>query len=211
MPNINFRLIVISDRKLIPGAGDVVQVFSSCADIEGIAFMLREKDLPQPELLALARTIRVTLPPGACLLINSSIETAKEVGCGVHLPENFTGSAKELRKELASGSLIGSSTHSLESALRREHEGVDYLLFGPVYETESKKRFGAPQGIEKLKEVCKGVSVPVFAVGGITPERMRECYSAGAYGGACISFIMTAPSPRERAIEMIRSAKAANN
>jgi thiamine-phosphate pyrophosphorylase len=65
-------------------------------------------------------------------------------------------------------------------------EGANYLQFGPVFATPSKEKFGPPQGLEKLAEVCAAVSIPVLAVGGITLENARACQQAGAAGIAAI-------------------------
>ena len=69
--------------------------------------------------------------------------------------------------------LIGVSCHSLESARAAERGGADYIFFGPVFATPSKAAFGAPQGIERLREVCASVEIPVLAIGGVNLENAR--------------------------------------
>jgi thiamine-phosphate pyrophosphorylase len=82
--------------------------------------------------------------------------------------------------------LIGYSCHSLESARAAERGGADYIFFGPVFATPSKSAFGAPQGIERLREVCASVAIPVLAIGGVNLENTRDCITAGAAGFAAI-------------------------
>jgi thiamine-phosphate pyrophosphorylase len=82
--------------------------------------------------------------------------------------------------------LTGVSCHSLESAQRAESCGADYIFFGPIFATPSKERFGPPQGTQRLREVCRAVSLPVLAIGGITPENAASCTVAGAAGIAAI-------------------------
>ena len=78
--------------------------------------------------------------------------------------------------------LIGVSCHSLESASAAARGGADYIFFGPVFATPSKAAFGAPQGVERLREVCASVEIPVLAIGGLTREKAGECIAAGAAG-----------------------------
>src|SRR5262249_39876054 len=82
--------------------------------------------------------------------------------------------------------LVGASCHSLESAERAARGGADYIFFGPVYETASKTRFGPPQGLSKLADVCRALAIPVLAIGGIRAENAGECVAAGAAGIAGI-------------------------
>jgi thiamine-phosphate pyrophosphorylase len=82
--------------------------------------------------------------------------------------------------------------HSLEAALAAESGGADYLIFGPVFPTPSKAAFGAPQGLERLKELCRNASIPVLAIGGITIQNAQECYAAGASGVAAIRLFQDA-------------------
>jgi thiamine-phosphate pyrophosphorylase len=89
--------------------------------------------------------------------------------------------------------LIGVSCHSLEAAKSAAGEGADYLFFGPVFATPSKAAFGAPQGLEPLAEVCRAVSTPVLAIGGITVANAAACLAAGASGIAAIRLFQDAP------------------
>jgi thiamine-phosphate diphosphorylase len=87
--------------------------------------------------------------------------------------------------------------HSLEDAVDAELKGADWVTFGPVYETPSKRPYGPPQGLERLAAVTRGLRIPVIAIGGITPERVREVRQAGARGIAVISGILAAASPAD--------------
>jgi thiamine-phosphate pyrophosphorylase len=91
--------------------------------------------------------------------------------------------------------LVGASTHSLEEARAAEEAGADWVIFGPVYDTPSKRRYGAPQGLVALERVTQAVGVPVIAIGGVTPERVAEVCAAGARGVAVISAILAAEAP----------------
>jgi thiamine-phosphate pyrophosphorylase len=71
------------------------------------------------------------------------------------------------------------------------------VVFGPVYDTPSKRVYGAPQGLGALETVASAVSRPVIAVGGITPARVREVRAAGAAGVAVIRGIYGAARPAD--------------
>ncbi|MCS7300561.1 MAG: thiamine phosphate synthase, partial [Fimbriimonadales bacterium] len=81
---------------------------------------------------------------------------------------------------------------------RAAAEGCDYLLVGTMYPTQSHPD-NLPEGISLLQAIRGAVSIPLIAVGGITPERVAECLQAGAQGVAVISGIADAPDPLQAA------------
>lgn len=193
MRDPGFRYYLITDRKQCHPRPLTEVVEQACR--QGIkAVQLREKDLGGRALFTLAGELReITRRWEAKLFINDRTDVALAVGAdGVHCRE--TGMSPANIKNLQSSLVVGSSVHSIEASRRAEQEGADFLLFGPVFYTASKAKYGVPQGVSALQEVVEATAVPVFAVGGITPERARECRSAGAYGVAGISSIMAADS-----------------
>jgi thiamine-phosphate pyrophosphorylase len=82
--------------------------------------------------------------------------------------------------------LVGVSCHSLAEAVAAEKAGADYLLLGPIFATPSKLQYGVPLGLATLREVTLQVSIPVFALGGITADRAAACRENGAAGIAGI-------------------------
>ncbi len=148
---------------------------------------IREKKLSAKELLTLALKAReIELHENTLLLMNERLDLALAASLdGVHLPENAC-SVKVLRP-LAPKLIYGCSAHSLSAMRIAEEAGADYLLFGPVFDTPSKRVYGAPQGIEKLEAICQATSLPVFALGGITPKNAPLCMAKGAYGIAALS------------------------
>src|SRR5205085_11753509 len=92
---------------------------------------------------------------------------------------------------------FGASVHSLEEARDAEKKGADWVVFGPVYDTPSKRAYGPPQGVERLAIVARRLKIPVLAIGGITPERVPEVIAAGARGVGVISGILAADSPSD--------------
>ena len=135
------------------------------------------------------------------VLVNDRLDIAiAERAGGVHLGENSLsiGAAKQLIRSApptqARGEsfLAGVSCHSLEAAEVAQRDGADYIFFGPIFATPSKGRFGPPQGAERLEQVCRAVSIPVLAIGGIALENVAACLSAGAAGVAAIRLFQEA-------------------
>lgn len=134
--------------------------------------ILREKDLPENEYEALAREV-LSLCEDLNLrcILHTYVETARRLRVdGIHLP--FSLWRKHL-EELSDFSFLGVSVHSVEEARFAQEHGVSYLTAGHIFATDCKK--GAPpRGLDFLKEVCESVYVPVYAIGGITPQRIPE-------------------------------------
>ena len=134
--------------------------------------ILREKDLPETEYEALAREV-LSLCEDLNLrcILHTYVETARRLRVdGIHLP--FSLWRKHL-EELSDFSFLGVSVHSVEEARFAQEHGVSYLTAGHIFATDCKK--GAPpRGLNFLKEVCESVYVPVYAIGGITPQRIPE-------------------------------------
>ncbi len=192
MPKVNFRLYVITNRLLCRERTLVETVEEACQ--AGVrAIQLREKDLPAKSVHNLAQEIQqICKKTGTKLLINERFDIAKAVRAdGIHLTSKSIP-VDIVRKNLKSNKLIGVSTHSLAEAKQAEDSGADFILFGPVYHTPSKTAYGDPQGLTRLREVTSFVSIPVFAIGGITPEKARACVDNGVFGVAVISSVMSA-------------------
>lgn len=159
------------------------------AEASGVSLVqIREKSLSTRVLYLLAeRAAAITRGTATRLMINDRFDIALAVGAdGVQLTERSLP-ASVVRQTCGEDFLIGVSTHSLESALDARAQGADFVVFGPVFETESKRAFGPPQGLEKLSEVTKALEgFPVVAIGGLTRENALECFRVGASGMAAI-------------------------
>lgn len=155
---------------------------------------IREKDLSGQELMELARwAVEEARAGRAKIIVNDRLDVAIASGAaGVHLGresapvKEVVRWVKGIRGRRAAGFLVGVSCHSVEEAREAERDGADCIHFGPVFETPSKRKFGKPQGVQKLREVCEAVRIPVIAVGGIDAGKIEECLRAGARGVAGI-------------------------
>ncbi|RMD99373.1 MAG: thiamine phosphate synthase, partial [Deltaproteobacteria bacterium] len=124
---------------------------------------------------------------------------------GVHLTRRSIA-ADDARAFLGKDALIGVSTHALSEAREAERLGADFVTFGPVFETPSKRAYGPPVGLEALESVVAALSIPVFALGGVTCERLPLLAATGVHGIAMISAILGGAHPaaiRKAAEELV--------
>ncbi len=191
MPPITFRLLLVTDRTQT-GGRSLPSLVQQAVDAGLSAVQLRERDLSTSELLPLVREIQsITMPYAVSLIINDRVDLAMALGLdGVHLRADSLPS-HSVRQLIGSRGLIGVSTHSAEDARRASDDGADYVVLGPIFDTPSKRSFGSPLGLDLLAEVCRNSSIPVFAIGGITCERVHGVRQAGAHGVAVIGALLT--------------------
>jgi len=137
------------------------------------------------------------------LFINDRIDVAMAIEAdGIHLGQNSM--PVRLVKAISGDRfIIGVSTHGLKEAMDAEEGGADFITVGPIFETESKLRYGLPIGLTKLSDVCEKVKIPVFAIGGINMERVGSVMREGAHGVAVISAVLKAESVHDAAVNML--------
>jgi thiamine-phosphate pyrophosphorylase len=193
---LGFSLYLITDRAAAPRPpADVVE---ECLAAGLRAVQLREKDLETRDLLALADTLReATQRHGARLIVNDRADVALAAGADGVQRTHASLPVSALRGIAPAGFLVGASVHSEAEARDAAGQGADFIVFGPVYDTASKRRYGPPQGLAALEAVTHAVDRPVLAVGGLTPERVPEVLAAGAAGVAVIGAIYAAARPEE--------------
>jgi len=187
------RLCLVTDRTGTRDR-DLVEVVAACLAAGLPAVEVREKDLPVTEVAALCRRIRA-LRPAPFLIVNDRVDVALAVGAHGVQRTHASLAVDELRVVADKRVRVGASVHSLKDASDAAAHGADWLFFGPVYDTPSKRRYGAPQGLAALERVASAVNIPVVAIGGITPDRVADVRRAGARGVAVISAILFADDP----------------
>jgi thiamine-phosphate pyrophosphorylase len=196
-------LCLVTDRTRTRGR-DLVEVAAECLAAGLSALQVREKDLGAGELAALCRRLRpLTLAAEALLIVNDRVDVALAVGADAVQRTATSLSVRDMIAVADKRLHIGASVHALQEAIDAESQGADWVVFGPVYDTPSKRAYGPAQGLERLEAVARAVGVPVIAIGGITPERVAEVRAAGAAGVAVISAILEADSPRDATLRFL--------
>jgi thiamine-phosphate pyrophosphorylase len=162
---------------------------------------------------AFAAAARRMLPlcraAGVPFCVNDRLDVALAVGAEVvHLGQDDLPLADALRVRTAAGRpdlVIGFSTHNAGQAVAAARAGADYIGFGPVFPTSSKLNPDPVVGLAQLAEVCRTVSVPVVAIGGVTPDHAGLLAQAGASAAAVISAVNNAPDPTAAGQEVARA------
>jgi len=162
----------------------------SAAAAAGIDLIqLREKRLSARVLFELARqAVALTQGSATLVLVNDRADVAAGAGAhGVHLTTRSIDAAA-IRRTLGGDLLIGASTHSFDEARKAKQAGADFIVFGPVFDTVSKREFGAPVGLAELANVTRELAdFPVLALGGVVIDNFTQCLNAGARGVAGIT------------------------
>ena len=205
---VDFKLYLITDRRLFTDDHSLFTAIERALKGGVKAVQLREKDLEIRAVLHMAYVLReLTAGYGAKLFINDRVDVALAVEAdGVHLGGSSMP-AFAARKAAGEGMLIGVSAHSLREAEKAQEEGVDFVTLGPVFETPSKLKYGKPLGLGLLKEVSAIISIPVFAVGGIKKERVKNTLESGVSGIALISAILGSENIQSNTEEFMRLLK----
>lgn len=179
-----------------PQFSNILASVRAAVDARVSLFQIREKLLSARVLYELTvRAAEITRHSNTRLLVNDRFDVARAAGAdGVHLTSQSLP-ASIVREMCGPEFLIGVSTHSRDEVVVARAAGADFVVFGPVFDTESKRAFGEPQGLEKLCDTCRAVEhFPVLAIGGINSENAASCLEAGASGVAGISmFIRSEP------------------
>lgn len=169
---------------------------------------LREKTLDARPLLQLARELReLTARAGVLFVVNDRPDIAAlSHADGVHLGQSDLTVASA-RVILGKEKLVGVSTHSVEQARQAQNEGADSIGAGPMYPTATKDA-GPILGPEGLRGIVAAVDLPIFAIGGVTPQRVPALREAGARRLAVSSAILGAPDARKAAQDLLEGLGA---
>jgi thiamine-phosphate pyrophosphorylase len=171
-------LLTFVDRAMAAGV-DLVQI--------------RERDLSGQEQFSLTQRIAaIASGRRTKVLLNDRADIAAACqGTGVHLTTRSLP-VGVIRKTFGDELLIGASTHTLAEAREAEDGGANFVVFGPVFETESKRIYGNPVGVAALRQVTGNLRIPVLAIGGIKLTNYLQVREAGAQGIAAISLFTEA-------------------
>ncbi|MCC6746749.1 MAG: thiamine phosphate synthase [Deltaproteobacteria bacterium] len=178
------RLLLVADQRLCPEVDLMDTVLEAAA--AGLRFVqFREPELAEHHVAALVGELCAKAPE-LLVTLNGRPTLARKLGVGVHLPMRLLGAD-------ASGiGLVGRSVHTLEEAAQALAAGTHYLELGTIFPSRSKP--GHPgAGPWLVRELCRRCPVPVYAIGGVSPEQTAELRSLGAHGVAVSRGILLAP------------------
>ncbi len=170
----------------------VTELETARAAVEGGATVvqLRLKGAPTDDLVEAGRGFRALQ---ATFVVNDDVEAALRLEAdGVHLGRDDEGA----ERALVAGLLLGTSAASVAAAEEGERTGAAYIGAGPVWVTPSKPDADPPIGLAGLAEICRAVSIPVVAIGGINPINAAACIQTGAAGVAVVRAATDAPALR---------------
>jgi thiamine-phosphate pyrophosphorylase len=194
----NARLLLVTDPR--PDLTDRVAA-AVRGDVDVV--QLRGKRASREELLPLAAELKgICDRAGAIFTVNDDVELARlSEAHGVHLGQE-DASIESARRTLGANAIIGRSASSVGEAVEAAQEGADYLGVGTIYATPTKPD-AEVKGPELLREVAReDLSVPWFAIGGVTLETVREVVGAGAPGFAVVRAVIDAEDPEAAAREL---------
>ena len=182
-------MICVTNRKLC--RGDFLERIRQLAAGGADVILLREKDLSPAAYTELAeKCLAICREYSTALWLNSFTGTAAALQLPVQLPLSVLQELTDADKEKLPA--FGASVHSLADAQLAEKLCADWLSAGHIFPTSCKPDL-PPRGMDFLREICSHVSVPVYAIGGITPQRQAEVRQAGASGCCVMSQMMQCP------------------
>lgn len=177
-------VLAISDRSLLTDVS-VAEWVAALAQAGVDTLQIREKDLDDRSLFRLVERACAAAAGRMRIVVNGRLDVALAAGAvGVHLPTDGVD-AGALRQRFGSGLLIGCSTHHPDEVAAARDAGADYVTFGPVWDTPSKRAYGPPPGLKGLRRACAS-DLPVLALGGVRTDRLQDLADAGAAGFAAI-------------------------
>lgn len=193
------EVICVTQRSAV--SGDLLMQLERVAAAGADKMILREKDLSAEEYILLAeKTAVICRRYGVTLCVHTNIRAAVMSGTDhVHMSfKDFIALDDNVRGEYR----FGVSVHSASEAVTAEKLGAEYVTAGHIFPTDCKKGL-PPRGLGFLSEICTAVNIPVYAIGGITPENAPQVITAGAKGVCIMSGLMKAAHP-EKLISSIK-------
>lgn len=176
-----YQQIAITNRLLCKT--DFLDKIQEICDLKVDRIILREKDLRSEDYAQLVESVfRITESNQVPLVLHSFYEVAHAMEMKrVHFTMDLFLEYVEKYQDFSAFEEVGVSIHSLEEGLIAEKLGASYVIFGHIFPTMCKENV-PPRGLLQLKELCKTLQLPVYALGGITEENMPSVLESGALG-----------------------------
>lgn len=192
------------------GVGEALDVAGRLLSGGVQLLQLRAKNYAPETILPLARELSaVCQARGIPFIVNDHPQLVPACHAqGAHVGQDDL-SVAEARKLAGEGAIIGKSTHSIVQARAAQREGSDYVGFGPLYATPTKPDY-TPIGLDEIRRAQSEINVPIFCIGGIKLENLREVVAAGARRVVIVSGILQAENPQAYCEECQRILKSVN-
>ncbi len=187
-------------------SAEILQLLKTAVESKVDLIQIREKQLPARLIFELAaQAAAITRNSETRLLVNDRADIAlASKADGVHLT-SYSLPAQVIRQSFPRKFIVGVSAHTLSEGEIARRQGADFVTFSPVFQTPSKENFGAPQGIENLRRICKKLKpFPVIALGGIDDTNYQSVLESGARGIAAIRFLNNTENLRKLAADLRR-------
>lgn len=197
------RLHAVTDAAVLALPDFPVRAAAIAAAGSAVAIHARDREATGATLVALTRRLlALARPPEAGVIVSARADIAVALEAqGVQLRAGDLEPADVRQAFPAWAGWIGASVHGLDEARARTDEGADYLVVGNIFETASHP--GRPaQGLALVRDTAR-LGLPVIAIGGVTPERVRAVRDAGAWGVAAIGALWHAEDPAAQALALL--------
>lgn len=188
-------------------SAEILQLIEIAVESKISLIQIREKQLPARLVFELAaKASEITVNTTTKLLVNDRSDIALAAGAdGVHLTSVSIPVAL-IRKKFPPKFIIGVSAHSLSEAEAAKKDQADFVTLSPIFQTPSKIKYGAPQGLEKLREICEKLNpFPIIALGGIDEMNYSEVLKTRCAGFAAIRFLNEAENLRRLTLDLQKS------
>ena len=189
-----YEIICVTNRIL--SKGDFSARLSQISLSHPKAVMLREKDLDPNDYYTLAKkAAEICTKNNTTLIMHTFYKEAQKLGCrNIHIPLHLLREMPDKDKQFFS--MLGTSCHSVDDASEAQRLGCTYIVAGHIFDTDCKKGLSG-RGLDFLREVCKSVEIPVYAIGGINKGNIKDVCLSGAKGCCIMSGIMTCENVKE--------------
>ena len=191
MCNSYEHTIVITNRHLVQG--DFLKQLEKVTKLHLHALILREKDLADDAYESLAKKVfDLCKREDITFFLHTKIEIARKIGCqNIHLSIPVLKGLSETEKKALTEDFceISISCHSMEDMQFAVSSGATQIVLGTIFETECKKGLKG-KGVDFVREISEVCPIPVYAIGGISMERLSQVMDAGAAGGCMMSGFM---------------------
>lgn len=199
----SMTLYAVTDRTWL-GARTLAQAVEEVLKGGATFLQLREKELDQAAILAQAKEIQaIAARYHVPFVVNDSVEIALASGAdGVHVGQSDL-MGRDVRALIGPDKILGITANTVELAVAAERAGADYIGAGAVFGTTTKQN-AKNLSLDTLKAICRAVSIPVVAIGGINADNLPRLAGTGAAGAAVVSALF-AQSDTEAAARHLRA------